>query len=59
MCYIARVADLVWEGTYRDGKCVAPVRTELPFQTVDTATVGAEDRTRACPCSQSRGPGNV
>ncbi len=30
------MTELVWEGKYRDGKRVAPVRIALPFQTVET-----------------------
>jgi adenine-specific DNA-methyltransferase len=40
------VTALVWEGKYRDGKRVAPVRIALPFQTVETANESARDRAR-------------
>jgi hypothetical protein len=28
--------ELVWDGKYKDGKRVAPLRAELLFQTVET-----------------------
>jgi len=40
------MAELVWEGKYRDGKRVAPVRLALPFQTVETVNESAQDRMR-------------
>jgi adenine-specific DNA-methyltransferase len=40
------MAELVWEGKYRDGKRVAPVRLALPFQTVETVNESALDRKR-------------
>ena len=40
------MAELVWEGKYRDVKRVAPVRIELPFQTVETVNESAQDRKR-------------
>ncbi len=40
------MAELVWEGKYRDGKRVAPVRLALPFQTVETVNESAADRAR-------------
>jgi adenine specific DNA methylase Mod len=40
------VTELVWEGKYRDGKRVAPVRIALPFQTVETINESARDRAR-------------
>ena len=46
VCSIAPMAEVVWEGKYRDGKRVAPVRIELPFQTVETVNESAQDRSR-------------
>jgi len=40
------MAELVWEGKYRDGKRVAPVRLALPFQTVEPVNESAQDRMR-------------
>jgi len=40
------MTELIWEGKYRDGKRVAPVRIGLPFQTVETVNEGARDRER-------------
>lgn len=40
------MTELVWEGKYRDGKRVAPVRIELPFQTVETVNEGTRERQR-------------
>jgi len=30
------MAELIWDGKYKDGKKVAPVRIALPFQTIET-----------------------
>lgn len=40
------MAELTWEGKYRDGKRVAPVRLALPFQTVETVNESTQDRKR-------------
>jgi 16S rRNA G966 N2-methylase RsmD len=40
------VAELLWDGKYRDKTRVAPVRIELPFQTVETVNESARDRAR-------------
>jgi adenine-specific DNA-methyltransferase len=40
------VTELIWEGKYRDGKRVAPVRIALPFQTVETVNESTRDRAR-------------
>jgi adenine-specific DNA-methyltransferase len=40
------VAELVWNGKYRDGKRVGPTRVALPFQTVETVNDSAQDGTR-------------
>jgi adenine-specific DNA-methyltransferase len=40
------VTELVWEGKYREGTRVAPVRIALPFQTVETVNASARDRAR-------------
>ena len=40
------MVELHWEGKYRDGKRVAPVRIALPFQTVETVNESAADRKR-------------
>jgi len=40
------MTELIWEGKYKDGKKVAPVRIALPFQTIETVNESAEDRKR-------------
>ena len=40
------MTELIWEGKYKDGKKVAPVRIPLPFQTIETVNESAEDRKR-------------
>jgi len=39
--------ELIWDGKYQDGKRAAPVRIELPFQTVETVNESAQDRQRS------------
>src|SRR5438034_226831 len=41
------MTELVWEGKYKDGKKVAPVRLALPFQTIETVNESAQDRLRS------------
>lgn len=38
--------ELVWDGKYKDGKKVAPVRIALPFQTIETVNESAQERRR-------------
>src|SRR5690349_3324469 len=39
------MAELIWDGKYDDhGRKRAPVRIELPFQTVETVNESAQDR---------------
>lgn len=40
------MTELTWEGKYKDGKKVTPVRIALPFQTIETVNESAEDRKR-------------
>jgi DNA modification methylase len=40
------VTELLWDGKYRDKARIAPVRIELPFQTVETVNESARDRAR-------------
>ena len=40
------MTELIWEGKYRDGRKVAPVRIPLPFQTIETVNESAVDRQR-------------
>jgi DNA modification methylase len=40
------MTELIWEGKYKDGKKVAPLRVALPFQTVETVNESAQDRQR-------------
>src|SRR5229473_5199004 len=38
------MTELVWEGKYKDGKKVGPVRIALPFQAVETVNETAQER---------------
>src|SRR5260370_3376063 len=38
------MAEIIWQGKYKDGKRVAPIRITLPFQTVETVNESAQDR---------------
>jgi adenine-specific DNA-methyltransferase len=38
------MTELTWEGKYKDGKKVGPVRIALPFQTVETVNETAQER---------------
>ena len=38
------MTELIWDGKYKDGKKVAPVRIALPFQTIETVNESAADR---------------
>jgi adenine-specific DNA-methyltransferase len=38
------MTELTWEGKYKEGKKVAPVRIALPFQTIETINESAADR---------------
>lgn len=40
------MTELTWEGKYKDGKRVAPVRIALPFQTIETINESAQERQR-------------
>jgi adenine-specific DNA-methyltransferase len=40
------MTELVWDGKYKDGKKVGPVRIALPFQTIETINESAQDRQR-------------
>ena len=41
------MTELVWDGKYKDGKTVAPVRIALPFQTIETINESAQERERS------------
>ncbi len=41
------MVELVWDGKYKDGKKVAPVRIALPFQTIETVNESAQERQRS------------
>src|SRR3989304_655849 len=41
------MTELVWEGKYKDGKKVAPVRIALPFQTIETVNETTQERQRS------------
>ena len=38
------MTELIWDGKYKDGKKVAPVRIALPFQTIETVSENATNR---------------
>src|SRR5947208_3964465 len=38
------MTELIWDGKYKDGKKVSPVRIALPFQTVETVNETAQQR---------------
>ena len=38
------MTELTWDGKYKDGKKVGPVRIQLPFQTVETVNETAQER---------------
>ncbi len=40
------MTELIWDGKYKDGKKVTPVRIALPFQTIETVNESAQDRLR-------------
>jgi len=41
------MTELVWEGKYKDGKKVTPVRIALPFQTIETVNESVQERQRS------------
>ena len=42
------MVELIWEGKYdADGKRTAPLRIQLPFQTVETVNESAQERHKA------------
>jgi adenine-specific DNA-methyltransferase len=38
------MTELTWEGKYKDGKKITPVRIALPFQTIETINESAQQR---------------
>lgn len=38
------MTELIWDGKYKEGKKIAPVRIPLPFQTIETVNESTEDR---------------
>ena len=40
------MVELTWEGKYRDGKKAAPLKINLPFQTVETVNESVQERQR-------------
>ena len=38
------MTELIWDGKYKDGKKVTPVRIALPFQTIETINESAQQR---------------
>src|SRR5208283_1426275 len=41
------MTELLWEGKYKEGKKVAPVRIALPFQTIETVNESIQQRQKA------------
>lgn len=40
------MTELIWDGKYKDGKKVAPVKIVLPFQTIETVNESVQERQR-------------
>ena len=38
------MTELIWDGKYKDGKKVTPVRIALPFQTIETVNESSQQR---------------
>ena len=38
------MTELIWEGKYKDGKKVSPVKIALPFQTIETVNESMQER---------------
>ena len=38
--------ELIWDGKYKDGKRVAPIKIALPFQTIETVNESVQERQR-------------
>lgn len=41
------MTELIWDGKYKDGRKVAPVRIALPFQTIETVNESAQERQKS------------
>lgn len=41
------MTELNWDGKYKDGKKVSPVRIALPFQTIETVNESAQERQKS------------
>jgi len=41
------MTELIWEGKYKEGKKVAPVRIPLPFQTIETVNESVQERQKS------------
>ncbi len=41
------MTELIWEGKYKDGKKVTPVRIALPFQTIETINESVQQRQKS------------
>lgn len=41
------MTELIWEGKYKDGKKVTPIRIALPFQTIETINESAQQRQKS------------
>jgi len=53
---VGRRTELIWEGKYdANGKRVAPLRVQLPFQTVEMVNESAQERQRALSLFESPG----
>ena len=40
------MTELIWDGKYKEGKKVAPVKIALPFQTIETVNESVQERQR-------------
>jgi adenine specific DNA methylase Mod len=41
------MTELIWEGKYKDGKKVTPIRIALPFQTIETINESVQQRQKS------------
>lgn len=41
------MTELIWDGKYKDGKKVSPVRIALPFQTIETVNESSQERQKS------------
>ncbi len=52
------MTELIWDGKYKDGKHVAPLRVSLPFQTIETVNEFGTAGSRTLAASRRFRPGS-